>query len=271
MSSMEAEARAEVNWHSLSVDDVIRALKSDVKGLSDTEARARLSRFGPNELAAVRKVSPLKIFFDQFKSVLIWILIGATIISLFMGEEVDAIVIFAIVLVSSTLGFIQEYRAGRALEALKRMLSPTVTVVRDSRETTIPVREVVPGDIIVLKEGDRVPADARLIETINLQVNEAPLTGESMPVLKDVSPLPKDTPLPDRRNMVFSGTEVVSGKGKAVVVATGMNTEFGKIARFVTAAEKEETPLERRAREIGKWLGMIALFIALMLITAGIL
>ncbi|MEM1581067.1 MAG: cation-translocating P-type ATPase [Candidatus Bathyarchaeia archaeon] len=266
---METRSWAEVDWHSLSVNDALSMLNSSVNGLSSAEAKARLTKFGPNELTAVRRISPLKIFLGQFKSILIWILIGATVISLLMGEEVDAIVIFAIVLVSSTLGFIQEYRAERALEALKRMLSPMVTVVRDSKEIVIPIREVVPGDIIVLKEGDRVPADARLIEAINLQVNEAPLTGESMPVLKDTSILPRDITLPDRRNMVFSGTEVVSGKGKAVAVATGMNTEFGKIARFVTAAEKEETPLERRAKEIGKWLGITALSITVLLIIVG--
>lgn len=268
---METRIYAEANWHSLSVDDVLNMLGTSMDGLSGADAKVRLAKFGANELAAARKVSPLKIFLSQFRSILIWILIGATIVSLVMGEEVDAIVIFAIVLVSSTLGFIQEHRAERALEALKRMLSPTVTVIRDSRDAVIPVREVVPGDMIVLKEGDRVPADARLIETINLYVNEAPLTGESMPVPKDFSMLPDDTPLPDRRNMVFSGTEVVSGKGRAIVVATGMNTEFGKIARYVTAAEKEETPLERRAREIGKWLGIIALSITVLLIIAGFL
>lgn len=268
---MEVKTYAEMNWHSLSVNEVLSILGTSMGGLSSAEARARLAKFGANELVAARRVSPLKIFLSQFRSILIWILIGATIISLVMGEEVDAIVIFAIVLVSSTLGFIQEYRAERALEALKRMLSPTVTAIRDSREVIIPVKEVVPGDVIVLKEGDRVPADARLIEAINLQVNEASLTGESIPVPKDPSMLPADTPLPDRRNMVFSGTEVVSGKGKAVVVATGMNTEFGKIARYVTAAEKEETPLERRAKEIGKWLGIIALSITVLLIFAGVL
>ncbi|MBS7649716.1 ATPase, partial [Candidatus Bathyarchaeota archaeon] len=154
---METRAWAEVDWHSLSVNDALSMLNSGVNGLSSAEAKARLIKFGPNELMAVRRISPLKIFLGQFKSILIWILIGATVISLLMGEEVDAIVIFAIVLVSSTLGFIQEYRAERALEALKRMLSPMVTVVRDSKEIVIPVREVVPGDIIVLKEGDRVP------------------------------------------------------------------------------------------------------------------
>ncbi len=268
---METKAWVEVDWHSLSVDDALHILRSSVNGLSSDEARARLTKFGPNELVSVRRVSSLRIFLDQFKSVLIWILISATIISLIMGEEIDAIVIFTIVLVSSTLGFLQEYRAERALEALKKMLSPTVTVIRDSREVAVPVRDVVPGDIIVLKEGDKVPADARIIEAVNLHVNEAPLTGESMPILKEVSALPSGTPLPDRRNMVFSGTEVVSGKGKAVVVATGMNTEIGKIARFVTAAEKEETPLERRAKEIGKWLGLIALSIAALIVIVGVL
>ncbi|MBS7607565.1 HAD-IC family P-type ATPase, partial [Candidatus Bathyarchaeota archaeon] len=189
---MDIRTYAEMNWHSLSVNEVLSILGTSMGGLSSAEARARLAKFGANELVAARRVSPLKIFLSQFRSILIWILIGATIISLVMGEEVDAIVIFAIVLVSSTLGFIQEYRAERALEALKRMLSPTVTAIRDSREVIIPVREVVPGDVIVLKEGDRVPADARLIEAINLQVNEASLTGESIPVPKDPSMLPAD-------------------------------------------------------------------------------
>lgn len=187
-----------------------------------------------------------------------------------MHEVIDAIVIFAIVLISSVLGFIQEYRAEKALEALRGMLNPTITVIRDSREVIIPIRELVPGDIIVLREGDKVPADSRLIETINLNVNEAPLTGESIPALKDTSILPEDTPLPERRNMVFSGTQVVSGKGKALVVATGMNTEFGKIAMYVTAAEEEETPLEKRTKEIGKWLGITVLSIATILMITGI-
>ena len=268
---METEAYAGVSWHSLSINDVLNLLGASVNGLSNTEAKARLEKFGPNELVAVRRVSPIRIFLSQFKSILIWILLFATVISLVMGEEVDAIVIFAIVLVSSTLGFVQEYRAERALEALKKMLTPMVTVIRDSKEVMVPVKEVVPGDIIVLREGDRVSADARLIEAINLYVNEAPLTGESVPVQKDVSPVPEETSLPDRRNMVFSGTEVVSGKGKAVVVATGMSTEFGKIARYVTAVEKEETPLEKRAKEIGKWLGIIALSVATLIIAAGFL
>ncbi|MCS7138669.1 MAG: HAD-IC family P-type ATPase, partial [Crenarchaeota archaeon] len=256
--------------YSMSVEDVLRVLNTSVQGLSNEEARVRLEKYGPNELTTSKKVSPLRIFINQFKNILIIILLAATLISLVTGHGVDAIVIFAIVLVSSTLGFFQEYRAEKALEALKKMLSPIVTVLRENKEVTIPLREVVPGDILILKEGDKVPADARLLEAINLRVNEASLTGESMPVIKEVDPLPENTPVSDRKNMVFSGTEIVGGKGKAVVVATGMNTEFGKIARNVAATEKEETPLEKKAREIGKWLGMIALFIATAMMIIGI-
>ncbi|MEM2050067.1 MAG: cation-translocating P-type ATPase [Thermoproteota archaeon] len=256
--------------HSISVDDVLRSLDTSLQGLTSEEAKTRLEKYGPNELTTGEKASPLKIFLSQFKNILIIILIAATLISLVTGHDVDAIVIFAIVLVSSTLGFYQEYRAEKALEALKRMLSPNVTVIRDSKEVSIPLREVVPGDILVLKEGDKVPADARLIDVINLRVNEASLTGESVPVVKETSPLPENTPVSERRNMVFSGTQVVGGKGKAVVIATGMNTEFGKIARNVATVKKEETPLEKRAREIGKWLGMIALTISAAMIIIGV-
>jgi len=275
MSSQETSTRIQVRleekWHSRGVEDVMRLLNTKASGLSDDEAKERLEIFGFNELVGVGKISPLRIFLNQFKSILILILIAATAISIIMGEEVDAIVIFAIVLISSTLGFFQEYRSEKALEALKKMLTPTATVIRNSQEKVVPLREIVPGDIIVLKEGDKVPADARLAEAISLYVNEASLTGESMPVLKESIMLSSDVPVPDRRNMVFSGTEVVRGKGRAVVVATGMNTEFGRIARHVTETEKEETPLEKRSREIGKWLGVIALVVVVMLTIVGIL
>ncbi len=268
MSYLEEEIAKRA--HSINVEDVLRVLNTSVNGLTDEEAKARLEKYGPNELTSSKKASPLKIFLNQFRSILILILIGATLISLATGHDVDALVIFTIVLVSAILGFYQEYRAEKAVEALKRMLSPTVTVIRKSKELTIPLKEVVPGDILVLKEGDRVPADARLIEVINLRLNEASLTGESMPVFKEATLLSENTPVSDRRNMIFSGTEVVGGKGKAVVVATGMNTEFGKIAKHVAAAEKEETPLEKKAREIGKWLGTIALSIAVAMIIIGV-
>lgn len=257
-------------WHAFEISEAIDRFKTSTEGLTQREAASRLKQYGFNELVSVGKISPLTILLRQFKSVLILILIVATIISLVTDHILDATVIFAIVLVSATLGFTQEYRAERALEALKKMLSPTAVVIRDGKETTVPAREIVPGDILILREGDRVPADARLIEAISLQTNEASLTGESMPVYKEIGRSPEDASILDRKNMVFSGTEVTSGKGKALVVATGMNTEFGKIAKQVAVVVKEETPLEKRTKELGRWLGIAALTISASVIILGI-
>jgi len=261
---------AEEKWHALEIAEALHRFKTSAQGLTRDEAASRLKQYGFNELAAVGKISPLTILFRQFKSILILILVGATIISLVTGHGVDAVVIFAIVLVSAVLGFTQEYRAERALEALKKMLSPTAVVIRDGKEVTIPAREIVPGDILVLREGDKISADARLIETINLQTNEASLTGESMPSSKEIMRLSEDVSILDRKNMVFSGTEVTRGKGKALIVATGMNTEFGKIAKQVTVVVKEETPLEKRTKELGKWLGIAALSVSVSVMILGI-
>jgi len=258
-------------WHSHEAAEALRKLNTSARGLKPEEAAKRLKQYGFNELVAVRKVSPLSIFLSQFKSILIIILLGATVISLATGHDIDAVVIFAIVIVSALVGFTQEYRAERALEALKKMLTPTAIVLRDGKETEIPVKEIVPGDILVLKEGDKVSADARLVEVINLRVNEASLTGESMPVGKETARVSKDAFLLDRKNMVFSGTEIIYGKGRAVVVATGMGTEFGKIAEQVTALVKEETPLEERTKELGKWLGIAALAISMSVMILGII
>jgi len=260
----------EEKWHAFEISEAIDRFKTSTEGLTQREAASRLKQYGFNELVSVGKISPLTILLRQFKSVLILILIVATIISLVTDHILDATVIFAIVLVSATLGFTQEYRAERALEALKKMLSPTAVVIRDGKETTVPAREIVPGDILILREGDRVPADARLIEAISLQTNEASLTGESMPVYKEIGRSPEDASILDRKNMVFSGTEVTSGKGKALVVATGMNTEFGKIAKQVAVVVKEETPLEKRTKELGRWLGIAALTISASVIILGI-
>jgi len=262
---------AEEKWHTLEITEALDRFKTSTQGLTQEEAASRLKQYGFNELAAVGKISPLTILFRQFKNILILILVGATIVSLVTGHGVDAVVIFAIVLVSAVLGFTQEYRAERALEALKKMLSPTATVVRDGKETVIPARETVPGDIVTLREGDKISADARLIEVINLQVNEASLTGESMPVFKETGRISSAISLLDRKNIVFSGTGVTYGKGKAVVTATGMSTEFGKIAKQVTAVVKEETPLEKRIRGLGKWLGITALTVSVIVISVGVL
>jgi Ca2+-transporting ATPase len=262
---------AEESWHALEVDETLSKLDSSKKGLTSTDAADRQKKYGFNQLVAAKKSSPVKIFLAQFKSILILILLAAAIISFATGHQFDAIIILIIVILSSVLGFVQEYRAEKALEALTRMLVPTALVLRDGKEVQVPAKDIVPGDILVLKEGDKVAADARLVEINNLHVNEAPLTGESIPVEKWVEKAAKDAAILDKKCMVFSGTEVTCGKAKAVVVAIGMNTEFGKIAGQVSAVEKKETPLEKRTKEIGKWLGAAALGVSITVIALGIL
>ena len=244
---------------------VLKELNTDIHlGLTEDEVKRRLDKYGYNELKKEEKVSPFTLFINQFKNILIIILIVAIVLSALIGEVVDAAIIAVIVVFCAVLGFVQEYRAERALEALKKMLSPTITVLRGGREEEIPSKELVPGDILLLEAGDKIPADARLIEIHSLKCDEAPLTGESFPVSKDAKPLSKDVRVSDRRNMVFTGTTVTYGRGKAVVTSTGMNTEFGKIAEEVTAVEVEKTPLEKRTEEIGKWLGIISLGICFL-------
>ncbi len=262
---------AKEEWHSLEAPQVLEKLQTSTLGLNAAEAAKRLRHYGFNELTKAAQVSPWRILFNQFKNMLILILLGATLVSLATSHGIDAVVIFAIVMVSAVLGFFQEYRAEKALEALKKMLSPNATVVRDGKETVIPAREIVPGDIVALREGDKIPADARLIEVINLQVNEASLTGESTPVFKETGRISSTISLLDRKNTVFSGTGVTYGKGKAVVTRTGMGTELGKIANQVTTVVKEETPLEKRIRGLGKWLGIAALTVSVVVISVGVL
>lgn len=246
-------------------------MNTSTQGLSQEEVGIRLERYGFNELVEAKKPSLLKLFLEQFTDILIIILLVAVAVSFVVGEMVDASLILVIVFASALLGFTQEYRAEKALEALKKMLSPTATVLRDGEVRVVSAKEIVPGDVLILKEGDKVAADAKLIHVTNLKVNEAALTGESVPVQKTVGSLPAETVLAERRNMVFSGTEVTYGKGRAVVVATGMNTEFGKIAEQVATVVKGETPLEERTKDIGKWLGILSLGVCIALIIVGIL
>ncbi len=249
----------EGHWHALEADEAIRLLKTGLDGLSEDEARRRLAECGPNELKREKRKSPFVMFLEQFKSILIWILIVATALSAVIGELIDAIVIVAIIIACAILGFVEEYRAEKALELLKKLAAPTTTVIREGKEKTIPTRELVPGDIVSLSVGCSVPADIRLLEAVNLRTNEAPLTGESTPVDKHAKPLPAETVLPDRANMAFSGTTVIYGRGKGVVVGTGMRTELGKIASMVQVVKEEATPLEKKMAEIGKWLGIACL------------
>ncbi|HIE17934.1 MAG TPA: HAD family hydrolase, partial [Dehalococcoidia bacterium] len=258
------------DWHSLEITEVLTSLNSSRRGLSQEEAQRRLDEFGSNELVEKEKVSAWKIFLEQFKSFLIIILLVAVALSAVLGEIADAIVIFIIVLFAAGLGFVQEYRAERAMEALKRMAAPLTSVLRDGREVEIPARELVPGDIVLLKTGDRIPADGRLIEAVNLRTDEASLTGESTPVEKTDGTLEGDIGIGDRRNMVFAGTAVVYGRGTAVITATGMATEFGKIATMLQEVEKERTPLQVYLDQLGKWIGIGALALCFVLAGLGV-
>jgi Ca2+-transporting ATPase len=254
----------------MSPEEALKAVDSTETGLSQTEAQKRLTEYGPNELKKEKRASPIKMFLEQFTDILIIILLIATALSLAVGEFIDAIVIIAIVLATATLGFVEEFRSDKAVEALKKMAAPTATVLRDGKELKIAAGEIVPGDVMLLFTGDKVPADARLIEAINLKIDEAPLTGESSPVNKNVDVCGEETALNDRRNMAFTGTVVVYGRGKAVAASTGMNTEFGKIAKMVQMTEEEETPLEKRTQSIGKWIGILSVAICLGVAVIGI-
>lgn len=262
---------AQLPWHSMEMDSLLGELDTDPQqGLAAEEAQRRLGIYGYNELAVEEKTSPFTLFINQFKNTLIIILLIATVLSAVVGELVDAGIIVVIVVFCAGLGFIQEYRAERALDALKKMLTPTITILRGGKEHEVLAKELVPGDILLLEAGDKIPADGRLSEIHSLQCDEAPLTGESFPVEKELSALPVNMPVGDRKNMVFTGTSVTYGRGKAVVTATGVNTEFGKIAAELVSVSQEKTPLEKRTEEIGKWLGIIALVICVLVVGASI-
>ncbi|MDI6869345.1 MAG: calcium-translocating P-type ATPase, SERCA-type [Coprothermobacterota bacterium] len=258
-------------WHALSAEQVLKHLSSSLSGLTEEDAKARLEKYGLNELKEKEKTPLWVRFLNQFKSPLIFILLVAILISGILGEFVDAIVISAIVLMNAILGLIQEERAEKALKALKRMAVPRTQVIREGQIKEINSTEIVPGDIIILSAGNRVPADARIITSFNLRADESPLTGESLPVEKSETILNEQTTLAERRNMVFSGTTVTYGRGEAVVVATGMATEIGKIATMLEETEKEATPLQKNLDQVGKVLALMVLGICLIVFLVGIL
>ncbi len=244
-------------WYSMSIKDVMDTLKVDEEGLSQEEANRRLQEFGYNELIERKRVTPLQIFLGQFKDIFVIMLLIATAISFLIGETIDAATIAAIVVLNSVVGFVQEYRSEKALEAMKKLTAPKARVLRDGSEAIIQAREAVPGDIVLLEMGDRIPADGRLLETIDFKTDEAVLTGESTPVNKNTSTLNEKTPVADRKNSVFMATHITYGRGKAVITSTGMNTEFGKIAEMVQTMEEEKTPLEQKLERFAKKLGII--------------
>ena len=246
-------------------------LQSATEGLTRAEAAQRLGRYGPNELVAKLPISPWAILFEQFRNALIIILLVATALSALLGHAVEAVAITVIVLFAVLLGFVQEYRAERAIEALRDMAAPTATVLRDGEESEVPARELVPGDVILLSAGDRIPGDARLIEAVNLQIQEAALTGESLAVEKHTAPIAgDDLALGDRRNMAYAGTSASYGRGRAVVVATGMKTEFGKIARLLQTVKTGKTPLQQNLDKMGYMLARAALVIVAVIVAVGL-
>lgn len=258
-------------WHALPAEEVLRELRTSSEGLDGREAEQRLISYGPNALAEEKKTSAFGQFMKQFQSPLIYVLILASAISFAVGETVDGSVILLIVVFNAIIGFAQERKAEQALEALKQLAAPTAAVIRSGEEMEVASREVVPGDIIVVEAGDRIPADARLLEAVHLKTDEAALTGESVPVDKETSPLPEDTPLAERTNMVYSGTVVASGRGLGIVVATGNDTETGRIASAVHSAPAVETPIQRKLAQIGRFLAIVGVGIAFVLVVIGLI
>ncbi len=254
-------------WHILSTEQALAELESSEKGLSSAEAAERLRVYGTNEIEEKKKESALRLLFEQFTSILVVVLIAAGLVSFAIGEIVDGSVILAIVVINGLLGFYQERKAENALEALRKMTSIKTTVIRDEKTVSMDSKLLVPGDIIRLEAGDKVPADCRILEQFNVKLDESVLTGESVPATKDTKAL-GDAVVPDRINMVFSGTNVVYGNCTAAVAETGMRTEFGKIASKLQ--EKEEaTPLQRRLAVLGKQLSFIIMAIAAVVFIAG--
>ncbi len=262
-----------IAWHTLAADEVLEKLKVDVQvGLNDEEAADRLVTYGYNELIEKRKKHPLMLLLEQFGSLLVIILIIAAVISGFLGKPTETIAILAIIFLFAILGFIQEYRAEKAMAALKKLTVPIVRVRRNGELLEISARDLVPGDIIILEAGNLVPADARLIDCVNLKIQEAALTGESDAVEKHTAALGRtDLTLGDRVNMAYMGTMVTYGHGEAVAVATGMNTQLGRVAALIQEVEHEMTPLQRRLNQVGKFMAICGVVTAVLVMIVGLL
>ncbi len=266
-------------WHTGKTDDVMLELDVTHEGLTSQEAQERLKKYGYNELIAKKRKSALSMFLGEFKDIFILLLIAATIFSAiigyydvltgaaegFMEAMADSIIIGAIVILVAITGFVQEYRAEKAIEAMKKLTAPKARVIRDGEEMVIPAREIVPGDILALESGDQVPADARIIEAIELKTSEAVLTGESAPVNKNVAPVKEEAAISERRNTLFTATHVVYGRGRAVVTTTGMNTEFGKIAEMVQTAQEEETPLQKKLDKFASKIAKVVVGVCIVI------
>jgi Ca2+-transporting ATPase len=259
-------------WHSLTPAQTTSELSSDIEsGLSTVEAQARLARYGANKLPEPQATSPWRIFFDQFKSVMTILLVAAAGIAFVLGDELEGFSILVVLLLNALLGFVNEYRAEKSVQALKALTVPLAKVIQDGASRETPTADLVPGDIILFEAGDRIPADARLVEAWNLRLDESGLTGESLPADKDSqSALPIESPLAERTTMVYTGTAVVQGRGRAIVTATGAATEIGKISTLLAGVEEEQTPLQQRLDRLGRYLALVAVLIAALMIGIGL-
>jgi Ca2+-transporting ATPase len=269
-STVPTKSDQRIAWHCQSIEDTERQLESNrALGLNTTVAQARLEKFGTNELKKVGVRPWFVVLANQFFDVLILILVLAAAVSLFIGHVVDALTIISIVVLNGALGFVQEWRAERSLEALQQLLSPKCTVVRDGVESSVDSKQLVPGDLVRLEIGNRVPADLRLIETLNLRIDESALTGESASVHKDSTPLIEKTSIASQRCMAWMGSSVTNGRALGLVIATGMETEFGRIASLTQTVGQERTPLQRRLGDLGKLLGIISIALSVAVAALG--
>jgi Ca2+-transporting ATPase len=269
--TLSTEKQTGICWYSLVCEEVVYQLKSSMdKGLASSEAEHRVHKNGPNELTEAKPTTFWQMIWEQLNSFVIWLLIGASLISAFLGDYVEAGVIIAIVVLNTVLGVLQERRAEQALSALKKMAAPEAHVIRDGHRQSIPASQLVPGDLVLLEAGNFVPADIRLIETVNLRVDESALTGESVPAQKDASVhLRQDVPLGDQKNTAFMSTVVNYGRGKGFVVSTGMHTQIGMIAQMLQSVDREPTPLQRKLEQLGKTLGIAAIVICILVFLVG--
>ena len=263
------------NWYQKDIEEVKKVLGTDLeKGLTETKAQELQNTKGFNELAAKKKKSLIVKFLEQFKDFMIIVLILAAIVSgvvgVLQGEGItDTIIILVVVIVNAIIGVAQENKAEKSLEALQKLSAHASKVIRDGNLIVVPSRELVPGDIVVLDTGDFVPADLRIIEAINLKSQESALTGESVPVEKTVDAISEEAGIGDRTNMLFSSSLITYGRGKGIVVETGMNTEVGKIAQIINSSEETTTPLQEKLNKLGKTLGIAALVICVIIFIIG--
>ena len=270
---MEEQQRR--SWHAMTYQDVEKTLETSEEGLSDEEAAARLEKYGKNVLREVRQKSIWKMILEQISDIMVIILFVAMVFSLVMqfidGEGLaEAIVIFCVIVLNATVGVVQEKKAADALAALKKMTAPNARVLRNGEESIVPASDIVPGDIVYLEDGAIVPADIRIINDNNMSVQEASLTGESVPSAKDgPTVLPEDAPLGDRVNMAYSSSVVMYGNAVGVAVGTGMNTEVGKIADMLKKQDDFQTPIKRKLNSVGKILTLVGLIVCVVIMVIG--